>query len=134
MIRTSIDSDVVYFAASSSSVEATRMAGARLSNTLISMATDVIEEEDTAPISLKVESLQLEGLLYQGEIYRLIESFAISHRLQAFCIGQTLSEQTISYLITRSTERFAVWVNIRALPRDRYRHHLPSVINRSDLG
>jgi len=110
------------------SLEAIRLAGAQLDDAFISMAADVIEEEDTLPISLTVESHQLAGLRYQGETYRLIESVALNHRLQAFCLGQTLSEQMTSYLITRSAERFAVWVNVRTLPRQRYRHHLPSVI------
>ncbi len=110
------------------SLEAVRLAGAQLDNAFVSMAADVVEEEDTAPISLLVESRQLAGLLYQGEVYRLIESVAANHRLQAFCLGQTLSEQMTSYLITRSAERFAVWVNIRALPQQRYQHHLPAVI------
>ena len=110
------------------SLEAIRLAGAQLDNAIISMAADVVEEEDAVPISLMVESHQLAGLLYQGETYRLIESVALNHRLQAFCLAQALSEQMTSYLITRSAERFAVWINVRALYDHRYRHRSPSVI------
>ncbi|NJM96382.1 MAG: hypothetical protein HC800_03475 [Phormidesmis sp. RL_2_1] len=37
-----------------------------------------------------------------------------------------MSEQSIAYLITRSAERFAVWINVRALPRRIYSAHLPA--------
>lgn len=94
-----------------------RLSGAQLDKAFVSMAPDVIDEADAEQIFLAVEGRQLQGVRYQGEVYRLMESFIPSYRLQAYCLGQTLNEQTISYLITRSNERFAVWVNAKALPQ-----------------
>lgn len=101
-----------------------RVAGARLDNAFVAMSADVIDEEDAEAISLTVAGRALEGLRYQGEVYRFTDSFAPCHRLQAFCLGQTLGEQETAYVITQSSERFAVWVNLRAYP---YRNgHLSS--------
>mgnify|MGYP001792274218 CR=1 FL=1 len=96
-----------------------RLAGAQLGDVFVDMAADVIEEEDVAATSLSVEGHQLHGIRYQGEIYRLIEDFAPCHRLRAYCLAQTLSEQSTAHIITRSHRRFAVWVNVKALPTGR---------------
>ncbi|MGC1306108.1 MAG: hypothetical protein WA885_02675 [Phormidesmis sp.] len=111
-----------------------RLAGAQLDSAFISMAPNVIDEADIERITLSVEARHLEGLRHQGEVYRLLEAFAPCHRLQAFCLGQTLSEQMSPYLITRSDERFAVWINIRALPQRSEHKHLSSSANINDLG
>ncbi len=103
----------------------TALAGAQLDATFLAMSPDVIEEEETEPISLKIDSRLLQGVRYQGEVYRLVEKFAPCHRLQAFCLGHTLNEQLIAHIITQSSERFAVWVNVRALPHTRYHSYLP---------
>lgn len=108
-----------------------RVAGARLDNAFVAMSPDVLDEEDIEAIFLTVAERTLQGLRYQGEIYRLTDSFEPCHRLQAFCMGQTLSEQGTAFIITQSTERFAVWVNVRAFPA---RHHLASAPTPSDLG
>lgn len=97
-----------------------RMAGAQLNDTFTAMAPDVVDLEDTEVISITAEGRTLRGVRYEGNIYRLIETFAPRHRLQAFCLAQTLNEQRSSYLITRSLEYFAVWVNIQASPRRSY--------------
>jgi hypothetical protein len=94
-----------------------RSAGAELGDKFVAMVPDVVEEEDTEAISLDLNNRQIEGLRYQGEVYRLLESFAPHHRLQAFCLGQLLQEQMTSYVLTGSAERFAVWVNVRAIPQ-----------------
>ncbi len=99
-----------------------RTAGARLDNAFVDMSPDVVDEADAEAVSLTVEGRKLEGLRYQGEVYRFTDSFLPCHRLQAFCLGQTLREQKTTFMITQSLERFAVWVNIRAFP---HRHHLP---------
>lgn len=96
-----------------------RLAGAQLGDVFVDMAADVIEEQDAAATSLSVEGHQLHGIRYQGEIYRLIEDFAPCHRLRAYCLAQTLSEQATAHIITRSHQRFAVWVNVKALPTRR---------------
>ena len=108
-----------------------RVAGARLDNAFVAMSPDVIDEEDAEAVSLAVAERTLQGLRYQGEIYRLTDSFEPCHRLQAFCMGQTLSEQKTAFIITQSAERFAVWVNVRAFPA---RHHLASASTPSELG
>lgn len=107
-----------------------RTAGARLDSAFISMSPDVLDEADAEIVLLAVENRQLEGLRYQDEVYRLIDSFLPRHRLQAFCLGQTLSEQKTTFIITQSSERFAVWVNVRAFPH----RHLPSAHAPTDLG
>ncbi|MEL6471637.1 MAG: hypothetical protein AAFQ74_18085 [Cyanobacteria bacterium J06623_4] len=94
-----------------------RLAGAQLGNTFVSMAPDVIDEDVLEHAFLSVAGRQLEGLRYGGEVYRLVEAFQPCHRLQAYCLAQTLNEQTTSYVMTRSAERFAVWVNVSALPK-----------------
>ena len=91
-----------------------RTAGARLDSTFIAMSSEVIEEADAEAVSLKVEDRKLQGLRYQGEIYRLTDAFLPCHRLQAFCLGQTLQEQKTAFIITQSPERFAVWVSVKA--------------------
>ncbi len=91
------------------------LAGAQLDAAFLAMVPDVIEEEETETISLSVDSQRLQGVRYQGEVYRLVEQFEPCHRLQAFCLGHTLSEQLTAHLITRSPARFAVWVNVQAL-------------------
>lgn len=121
-----------------------RLAGAQLDDAFLTMAPDIVSEDDIESISLSVESQYLKGIRYQNEVYRLVEAFEPCHRLQAFCLGQALAEkalgETISdeaslamargiYLITRSTERFAVWVNVRVLSAYRYPHHLSSTAN-----
>ncbi len=103
-----------------------RLAGAHLDSAFVDMAPEVIDAEDAEAILLAVAGRQLKGVRYQGEIYRLTESFKPAHRLQAFCLGQTLSEQSIPYIITQSATSFTVWVNIRALPPGGYRRHLVS--------
>lgn len=111
-----------------------RLAGARLDRAFVAMAPEVIDEEDADAIFLTVAGRQLKGLRYQSEVYRLTQSFKSTHRLQAFCLAQTLSEQAIPYIITQSKDCFAVWVNIRALPCGHYRDHLPSFNNSSNFG
>lgn len=108
-----------------------RTAGARLDSAFVTMSPDVIDEEEAEAVSLTVENRKLQGLRYQGEVYRLIDSFLPRHRLQAFCLGQTLSEQKTTFIMTQSSERFAVWVSVRAFPS---RHHLPSAPAAADLG
>ena len=108
-----------------------RVAGARLDNAFVAMSPDVIDEEDAEAVALRVAERTLQGLRYQGEIYRLTDSFEPCHRLQAFCMGQTLSEQRTAFIITQSAERFAVWVSVRAFPT---RHHLSSAPTPSELG
>lgn len=125
-----------------------RLAGAQLDDAFLAMAPDIVAEDDIESISLSVESQSLKGIRYQNEVYRLVEAFEPCHRLQAFCLGQTLAEKALgetvideaslvmargAYLITRSTERFAVWVNVRVLPAYRYPHHLSSAVNILDL-
>lgn len=125
-----------------------RLAGAQLDDAFITMAPDIVAEDDIEPISLSVESQHLKGVRYQNEVYRLVESFDPCYRLHALCLGQTLAEKALSetiadeaistmaissYLITRSTERFAVWVNVRMLSTQRYPHHLSSTGNILDL-
>ncbi|MEL6853794.1 MAG: hypothetical protein AAFO83_01645 [Cyanobacteria bacterium J06607_13] len=94
-----------------------RLAGAQLGDAFVSMAPNVIDEESLEHAFLSVEGRRLEGLRYEGEVYRLVEAFQPCHRLQAYCLAQTLNEQTTSYVMTRSAERFAVWVNVSALPK-----------------
>ncbi|MEL6157873.1 MAG: hypothetical protein AAFR18_01490 [Cyanobacteria bacterium J06627_32] len=94
-----------------------RLAGAQLGDAFVSMAPDVMDEEALEHAFLSVEGRRLEGLRYEGEVYRLVEAFQPCHRLQAYCLAQTLNEQTTSYVMTRSAERFAVWVNVSALPK-----------------
>jgi hypothetical protein len=101
------------------------LAGAQLDTIFLSMSPDVIEEEETESISLSIDSRSLQGVRYDGEVYRLVEQFSPCHRLQAFCLGHTFNEQLIAHIITRSPERFAVWVNIRALPHVHYHSYLP---------
>ncbi len=93
-----------------------RLAGAQLDTTFMSMAPDVVNIEDAETISLEVESRLLKGIRYQDDVYRLVEAFAPCHRLQAFCLGQTMQERGTAYLITRSSEDFSVWVNVLAFP------------------
>ena len=99
-----------------------RTAGARLDDAFVNMSPDVIDEEDAEALLLMVEGRKLEGLRYQEEVYRLTDSFLPQHRLQAFCLGQTLSEQKTTFMITQSIERFAVWINVQAFP---HQHCLP---------
>jgi len=94
-----------------------RLSGAQLGEAFVSMSPAIVDEAETEPLFLTVEGRQLQGLRYQGEVYRLMDSFVPSYRLQAYCLGQTLNERTISYVITRSPKRFAVWVNAKALPQ-----------------
>ena len=108
-----------------------RTAGAKLDSVFVTMSPDVIDEEDAEAVALEVEGRKLQGLRYQGDIYRLTDAFLPCHRLQAFCLGQTLSEQRTTFIITQSPERFAVWVNVRAFP---HRHHLPSASSLTALG
>ena len=108
-----------------------RTAGAKLDSAFVTMSPEVIDEEDAEAISLSVENRKLQGLRYQGEVYRLTDAFLPRHRLQAFCLGQTLSEQKTTFIITQSSERFAVWVNVRAFPR---RSYLSSANHSSKLG
>lgn len=94
-----------------------RLAGAQLDDAFVSMTPDIIDEADVVPTSLFVEGHQIQGVRYQGEVYRKIEEFQLCHRLQSYCLAQTLRERQISYVITRSDQRFVVWVNVCALPK-----------------
>lgn len=98
-----------------------RLAGVRLDSAFLAMAPDVIDEAVVEAISLSVEGRELHGVRYQGEVYRQVDSFKICHRLQAYCLAQTLSEQHMHYLITRSAHRFVVWVNTQTLPKHQSR-------------
>jgi len=93
-----------------------RVAGAQLDDTFVSMTPEIVDEADIVPTTLFVEGRQLYGVRYRGEVYRKIEEFQPCHRLQSYCLAQTLRERQIQYVITRSEQRFAVWVNVRALP------------------
>lgn len=107
-----------------------RLAGAQLNETFVAMAPSVLDVEDVELLSLSVEGRTLQGIRYEGNLYRLIETFEARHRLQAFCLAQTLEEQMSSYLITRSMEDFSVWVNIRALPQ---RNYIRQFASKADL-
>lgn len=89
-----------------------RLAGVQLDTAFVSMAAHVIDESTLASASLSVEGRQLKGVRYQSEVYRQVETFKLCHRLQAYCLAQTLSEQHLDYLITRSHRQFAVWVKL----------------------
>jgi hypothetical protein len=102
------------------------LAGAQLDSAFLAMAPDVIEEEETEAILLAVDVRSLQGVRYQGEVYRLVDKFLPCHRLQAFCLGHTLNEQRIAHIVTRSPDHFAVWVNVRAMPHSHYHSHLPA--------
>jgi len=93
-----------------------RLAGAQLNDMFVAMAPDVLDVEDVELASTMVEGRMLQGVRHEGDIYRLIDTFEHCHRLQAFCLAQTLEEQRSSYLITRSDKCFSVWVNVQALP------------------
>ena len=93
-----------------------RQAGVRLDGAFLSMASHVIDETQVQPAFLSVEGRQLEGVRHQGQVYRKIEEFQLCHRLQSYCLAKTLSEQQLSYIMTRSDKRFAVWVSIQDLP------------------
>ncbi|MFK8182259.1 MAG: hypothetical protein AB8B99_02710 [Phormidesmis sp.] len=97
-----------------------RLAGAQLNETFVAMAPHVIDIEDVELISITVEDRAMTGVRYNNGVYRLSETFSPIHRLQAFCLAQTLEEQMSSYLITRSETEFAVWVNVQALPQRSY--------------
>ncbi len=90
-----------------------RLAGVRLDDSFISMAPDIVDETSIEAVSLVVEGRQLHGACHQGQVYRKVEEFKPCHQLQAYCKAQTLSEQQVPYLITRSDSRFAVWVKIK---------------------
>jgi len=94
-----------------------RLSGAQLGEAFVSMSPDIVDEAETEHLFLDVEGRQLQGVRYQGEVYRLMDSFVPSCRLQAYCLGQTLSEKTVAYWMTRSSKRFAVWVNAKTLPQ-----------------
>lgn len=94
-----------------------RLAGARLDDAFVAMTPDIIDEADVESTFLSVEGRQLRGVRYQGEVYRKIEEFQPCHRLQSYCLAQTLRERQIPYVITRSERCFAVWVNVCALPK-----------------
>ena len=106
-----------------------RLAGARLNETFVAMAPDVIDLEDTEQVSVAVDGKTIQSAHYKGEVYRLIETFDHRHRLQAFCLAQTFEEKDTDYLITRSQEAFTVWVNIRSLPNRRETRQLASKPN-----
>lgn len=108
-----------------------RTAGARLDSTFVTMSPEVIDEEDAEAVSIEVENRKLQGLRYEGVIYRLTDTFLPCHRLQAFCLGQTLCEQKTAFIITQSPERFAVWVDVKAFPN---RRRIPSARDLSVLG
>ena len=91
-----------------------RLAGAQLDDAFVEMAPDVIDEADVALTFLAVEGQRLEGIRHAGEIYRLVEDFMPIHRLRAYCVAQTLSEQSMAYVITRSSQRFAVWTAFKS--------------------
>ncbi|MEL6492204.1 MAG: hypothetical protein AAFV85_12410 [Cyanobacteria bacterium J06634_6] len=94
-----------------------RQAGARLDSTFLSMAPHVIDETQVQTAFLSVEGHQLEGVRYQGQVYRKVEEFQLCHRLQSYCLAKTLSEQQLAYIMTRSDKRFAVWVSIQEIPK-----------------
>ena len=96
---------------------AMRQAGARLDNAFVSMASHVIDEAQVQVVFLPVEGYQLEGIRYRGQLYRKVKAFELCHRLQSYCLAQMLSEQQLSYVITRSDHRFAVWVGVQDLPK-----------------
>ena len=97
-----------------------RLAGAQLNNTFDLMAPEVVDFEDAECISMFVDGRELQGLRYEKQNYRLVETYESRHRLQAFCLAQTLSEQKTAYIITRSDECFAVWVDVQAFPHRRF--------------
>ncbi len=92
-----------------------RLAGARLDDAFVSMTPDIVDEADVVPTFLSTEGQELEGVCYRKEVYRKLEEFQPCHRLQSYCLAQTLSERQISYMMTRSPQRFAVWVNVCAI-------------------
>ncbi|MEL7331946.1 MAG: hypothetical protein AAFN12_06835 [Cyanobacteria bacterium J06560_2] len=75
------------------------------------MAPDVIDEASVESVFLSVEGRKLQGVRYQGLVYRKVDAFKPDHRLQAYCLAQTLTEQSVSYLMTRSEQRFVVWAH-----------------------
>ena len=98
-----------------------RLAGAKLDNAFLSMASKVVDEATVEVVSLPVEGRSLQGVRYQGDVYRQVDSFKLCHQLQAYCLAQTLSEQQVQYLITRSAHRFVVWAKIRTFPQQKSR-------------
>ena len=93
-----------------------RLAGAHLDDAFVSMTPDIVDEADIVSTFLCVEGRRLHGLRYQGEVYRKVKEFQPCHRLQSYCLAQTFKERQIPYIITRSEQRFAVWVQVCAFP------------------
>ena len=94
-----------------------RLAGVKLDSAFLSMASHVVDETAVRAVSLTVEGRKLNGVRYQGDVYRQVNSFKLCHQLQAYCLAQTLSEQHVQYLLTRSAHQFVVWASIRTFPK-----------------
>lgn len=54
------------------------------------------------------------GMSYGPKLYRLVHTYKISSRLQAYTLGCNLSKQCIRVVITVSDRRYKVWTEIRS--------------------
>ncbi|MEM8805255.1 MAG: hypothetical protein AAGF01_04305 [Cyanobacteria bacterium P01_G01_bin.38] len=91
-----------------------RALGNRLDQLFRLMTPAILDEASLSFIQGNVQGYLYEGIYHQGSRYCLIETFGVIDRLQAYCMAQRFAEQGLDYVITASSLRSAVWVEVDA--------------------
>ncbi|MEO1401412.1 MAG: hypothetical protein AAFV72_09245 [Cyanobacteria bacterium J06635_1] len=78
------------------------------------MTLDILDEASLSLIQVDLQGEIYEGISYHGNRYCLIEAFDLSHQLKAYCMAQCFTEQGLGYVMTASSLRFAIWVEVDA--------------------
>jgi hypothetical protein len=63
-----------------------------------------------------------EGMSYQNKLYQLIENFSVDDRPSAYLLACKFSRDGRYTVITASSRRYQVWVNLQAADSSVERH------------
>ena len=74
----------------------------------------VLHETLTSAFSFYNEGQVYQGMSCQKRLYKLISTYTIKSRLQAYAMGCELSGHGNQVVITVSPEHYKVWVDLRS--------------------
>lgn len=74
----------------------------------------VLSEQLIQPFNCFLSGSVRQAMRHDTEFYGLVDEFAMTKRMQAYQIACSLKQQKVPVVITASSHRYAIWVNVRS--------------------
>lgn len=74
----------------------------------------VLNEQLISPFNFFLNGEIQQGMRHQDELYGHLDEFDTRSRLQAYQTACRLMEQAVPVLMTASSQRYVIWVNLRS--------------------